>query len=417
MYDYNQNKKPTEVSYYPVEDYLTPKKKKAGPFLKIFGGLIFTAAVSFGSISGYVALTEKDSGLLGSSQSVSSEAGSTASGSSASADDSKSLIQLASRENALSVPDIVTKVSPSVVGISSVFSTTSASNNMYGFTPSEQTATGTGIIMSQDGYVITNAHVISDSDTATVASAINVVLNDKTEYPATVIGYDTKTDLAVLKIQADNLTAAEFGSSEDLKVGELAVAIGDPLGFELSGSVTAGIISAVDREITIEDRTMNYLQTDAAINPGNSGGPLVNSYGQVIGINSAKISSDDVEGLGFAIPINDAIPIINDLINNGYVTGRPLIGLSGQDISEVQARYYNIPQGVYVYMVTAGGSAEKAGIKAADVITGINGTDITTMSELNDIKDQFKPGDTITLKISRGGVEMDVPLVLSEATN
>ena len=419
MYDnYNQNKRPTEVSYYPVDDFGNPKKKKPGIALKIFGGLLFAAVVSVSSIGGYIAITGEDSNLFaGNSSSYESNAlDSTNSSALTSSSDAKSLIQLASRENALSIPDIVKKVSPSVVGISSVFST-STTGNMSGFTPSEQTATGTGIIMSKDGYVITNAHVISDSTTATAASAINVVLSDNTEYPATVIGFDSKTDLAVLKIQGNAFTPAEFGSSEDLSVGELAVAIGNPLGFELSGSVTAGIISALDREITIDDRTMTYLQTDAAINPGNSGGPLVNSYGQVIGINSAKISSSQVEGLGFSIPINNAIPIINDLINNGYVTGRPLIGLSGEDITEVMARYYNIPQGIYVRFITNGSSAANGGVKVGDVIVGINGTEITSMSELNEIKDNFKPGETITLTVYREGAKKDLSIVLSEATN
>lgn len=423
MYDnYNQNQKPTEVSYYPVEDYNTPKKKKPSAVLKVFGGVVFAAVVSLSSIGGYIALSGNNSNFtLGGSSSSQTDSSNSALTSTAdsSSTQAKSLIELAARENALSVPEIVKKVTPSVVGISSVYSTgtTTSSSAMYGLSPSEQTSTGTGIVMSADGYIITNAHVITDTDTGTAASAINVVLSDKTEYPATVIGCDTKTDLAVVKIQATGLTPAEFGSSEDLEVGELAIAIGNPLGFELSGSVTGGMISALNREITIEDKTMTLIQTDAAINPGNSGGPLVNSYGQVIGINSAKISSSDVEGLGFAIPINSAIPILDDLISNGYVTGRPLIGLSGEDITEVMARYYSIPQGVYVRFITEGSSASNGGVKVGDVIVGINGKEITTMSELNEIKDTLKPGDVVTLKVYRDNQNIDLSVTLAEATN
>lgn len=417
MYDnYNQNNKPTEVTYYPVEDYITPKKKKPGKAAKIFGGILLAGAISIGSIGGYIALSGDMPNFFADSPAATSSGAEGTS--SAASSEAQSLIQLASRTNALSIPQIVSKVSPSVVGITSVFP--SASANIYGIQQAPQTATGTGtgVVMSADGYIITNAHVIADTDTGEEASAINVVLSSdsKIEYPATVIGCDIKTDLAVIKIEADNLTAAEFGNSEDLEVGELAVAIGNPLGLELSNSVTAGIISALNREITIEDRTMNYIQTDAAINPGNSGGALVNSYGQVIGINSAKISSSEVEGLGFAIPIHSAIPIVNDLIKNGYVTGRPLIGLSGEDISEVEARYYKIPAGVYVRFITSGSSAEQAGIKVGDVIIGINGTEITSMSELNEIKDQFKPGDQITLTLYRDGQKQEVAVTLSEAT-
>ncbi len=414
MYDYNnynQEHRPAEITYYP-EDYSQNKKKHT--FLKILGGLLFAVVISASSIGGYIAISGNGPQFLGA---VSSSQQSSSSSSSSSSSENQSLIKLASKTNALSIPEIVKKVTPSVVGISSVFPSTSSSFNFQGITPSEQTATGTGIIMSQDGYIITNAHVISDSDTGQTASAINVVLNDKTEYPATVIGCDTKTDLAVIKIQATGLTPAEFGDSSALEVGELAVAIGNPLGFELSGSVTAGIISAVDRKITIDDRTMTYIQTDAAINPGNSGGPLLNCYGQVIGINSAKISSSDVEGLGFAIPINSATPIVNDLIKNGYVTGRPLIGLSGEDITDVMAKYYNIPQGVYVRFITSGSSAEAAGVKVGDIIVGINGTTIKTMSELNEIKDKFKPGDKITLTVYRNGKNLDISLTLAEAKN
>ena len=401
MYNnYNQNEKPTEVSYYPVEDLISPKKKKPNVFAKVLGVIVCAAVISLGSIGGYIAFTGNDSNYSvdseGNVDTNSSNDKSTQSNGSAKTDDKKSLIQLAAKKDAMPIPDIVKKVTPSVVGISSEMA--------------QGTATGTGIIMSQDGYIITNAHVVDS------ASKVTVVLSDNTEIGATIIGCDTKTDLAVIKVSKTGLSTAEFGSSDDLEVGELAIAIGNPLGFELSGTVTGGMISALNRQITIEDKSMTLIQTDAAINPGNSGGPLVNSYGQVIGINSAKISSNYAEGLGFAIPINSAIPIVNELISNGYVTGRPLIGLSGEDITYVMSRYYNIPKGVYVRFINENSSASKGGVKVGDVIVAINGTDITTMNELNKIKDTFKPGDTIKLKVYRDGKNLELPVVLSEAT-
>ncbi|MDE7279361.1 MAG: trypsin-like peptidase domain-containing protein, partial [Oscillospiraceae bacterium] len=246
--------------------------------------------------------------------------------------DAKSAVTLSKEDTELSVPEIVKKAKPSVVGISSVFG-----ENSIG--------TGTGIIISPNGYIVTNAHVVQNlSDGKRIpAENVTVVLADKTEYPAQIIGADSRTDLAVVKINGGekNFSAAEFGDSGKLVEGELAVAIGNPLGFELYGSITCGIISALDRTITIDEYEMTLIQTDAAINPGNSGGPLLNRFGQVVGINSSKIISDYAEGLGFAIPISSAEPVIEDLIQNGYVTGRPRIGISGEDIGEENARYYD----------------------------------------------------------------------------
>ncbi len=199
--------------------------------------------------------------------------------------------------------------------------------------------------------------------------------------------------------------------------GELAIAIGNPLGFELYGSTTCGIISALDRTITVGEYEMNLIQTDAAINPGNSGGPLLNSCGQVIGINSSKIISDYAEGLGFAIPISSAQPIIDDLIANGYVTGRPMIGISGEDINEITAKYYNLPQGVCVRFITPDSAAENSGIEVGDIIIGLNGKSIYTMEELNKMLDEFTAGDTVNLTIYRRDTEaqFEIPLVLDES--
>lgn len=306
------------------------------------------------------------------------------------------LEQLATPEDAMSLPDIYDKVSPSVVGVSC--------------TLDRSTATGTGIIISEDGYIITNAHVVED------AVSVIIVDQDMNEYDAVVIGADSQTDLAVLKIEASGLVACEFGKSGELRIGELAVAIGNPLGFELYGTMTSGIISGLNRTITIGENEMTLIQTNASINSGNSGGPLIDAYGRVIGITSAKVASTYGEGLGFAIPIDEALPIIEDLITHGYVTGRPMIGVSGENITTIMSMYYRLPQGVYVRFVTPDSPAEDAGIKAGDIIIGIQGESITTMDELNDIKNQYSAGDTITLTIYRDGINMDVNLVLGEAT-
>lgn len=308
------------------------------------------------------------------------------------------LEQLASPEDALGLPDIYDKVAPSVVGVSC--------------TLSRGSATGTGIIISHDGYIITNAHVVEDAQKVVI---VDYMMN---EYEAEIIGADTQTDIAVLKIEATEtvLVPCEFGVSGNLRIGELAVAIGNPLGFELYGTMTSGIISGLNRTITIGDNEMTLIQTNASINSGNSGGPLINAYGMVIGITSAKVASTYGEGLGFAIPIDEALPIVDDLIRHGYVTGRPMIGISGEDITSIMSMYYRLPQGVYVRFVTPDSAAAKAGIKAGDIVIGIQGESITTMDELNAIKNQYSAGDTITLTIYRDGSNLEAELTLDEAT-
>ena len=298
------------------------------------------------------------------------------------------LEQLAAPEDALSIPDIYDKVSPSVVGVSC--------------TLGNSTATGTGIIISSDGYIITNAHVIEDAKT------VMIVDSNAEQYEATVIGYDTQTDLAVLKIEAEDLVACEFGISGELRIGELAVAIGNPLGFDLYGTITSGIISGLNRTLTIGENTMNLIQTNASINSGNSGGPLIDAYGRVIGITSAKVASLYGEGLGFAIPIDEALPIINDLMEHGYVTGK--------NITPIMSIYYRLPEGVYVRFIEPESGAEKAGIKAGDIVIGAAGETITNMDELNEIKNRYSAGDTLTLTIYRDGKSIDVDVVLDEAT-
>ena len=342
-----------------------------------------------------------------------------------------SWISQASRTDALSIPEIVEKAMPSAVGISSTFTYTGQTSDYGGFmfggmrggaqqASQEMTATGSGIVMSSDGYIITNAHVIYDTESEYQmgkAASVKVVMgeNHDEEYDAEIVGYDIPTDLAVLKINAEGLTPAEFGDSDDLMVGELVVAIGNPLGFELYGTTTCGIVSAKNRKVQLEDRTMTLIQTDAAINSGNSGGMLLNSYGQVIGINSLKMGSSygsaSVEGLGFAIPISDAKEIILSLINDGYVTGRPQLGITGMTVSEEQAEFYHVPQGVYVYS----SDNSTADLQEGDVITAIDGTEITTMEELTEQKNLHKAGETVTLRITRDGESMEMQITLQES--
>lgn len=312
--------------------------------------------------------------------------------------DIPTIIQLSTPDDALTIPEIVTKVSPSVVGISCM-------TNQGG-------VTGTGIILSSDGYIITNAHVVDGGQNYKVVLSKEL---DSQTFDAELIGADSQTDLAVLKIDAKDLPAAEFGTSDELVVGEAAIVIGNPLGFELAGSVTAGIVSALDRKLTVEDREMNLIQTDASINNGNSGGPLINAYGQVVGITSVKINTTYGEGLGFAIPIDDAMPIIEDLLKYGYVKGRPMLGISGENITEIYSQYYNIPQGFIVRAVNEGSAAEKAGIKVDDIVIGINGQLITSIEEFNAIKAEYKAGEKISISVYRNGEITDYDVILDEA--
>ena len=438
--DTKNESQPIENSYsytYSADEHDTdgakPKKKKRG-FLKAVAFILCMAIVGTGSVKGYQYFEKHDSKLSimvnddkksdkeqsessdKSDETKASDESSTNSASSKKDSQLPSLIDLASRDDAKSVPDIVEEAMPSVVGIASTFEYKSNSNSAFSWgwgsssTPesNEIKGTGTGIVMTADGYIITNAHVIYDDSEYQCGKAVDVsvVFSDKSELEAKIVGYDTESDIAVLKVDADNLTPATFGNSDELEVGELVIAIGNPLGFDLFGSVTSGIVSALNREISINEKQMKLIQTDAAINSGNSGGPLLNSCGQVIGINSAKMSSNysssaSIEGLGFAIPISEAKNIIDDLISYGYVTGKPQIGISCVDVDELYSRYYNIPQGIWVREVEEGSAAEKAGIKVGDVIIGIEGEAVSSIKEMNEIKNKYKAGDEITLTISR----------------
>lgn len=312
----------------------------------------------------------------------------------------------------LTTEEIAAVVGPSVVGVinkaklqAQKYYDPFSGRSYYYSDPSAEGKTveqgsGSGIIISSSGYIVTNEHVISG------AEEITVILNTGDEYAATLVGKDTKTDLAVLKIEPKDseLTVAVLGDSTTTVVGERAIAIGNPLGQEFSGTTTQGIISAVNRTMTMDGRTYNLLQTDAAINSGNSGGALINQYGEVIGINSIKLSTSGIEGLGFAIAISEAKPIIEDLMANGYVSGRPLVGIS---VSET--RY-----GLFIDQVSEGSGAEKAGLKTGDMISKVDDTKVKTSAEINEIRDKKKPGEILKFTIMRDGEILDINVELGE---
>ncbi len=401
-----------------------PKKKGNGGKIAIgiIVGILAVFVVSVTSISAFIALSDSTFSTTQQSSQGSSNSDATATPGTTSKDDSSAVVddgnedsvdaiaedsgdeasekeyptleQLMTAEGDYTLTEIYEKVSPSVVGVSSTLSSGSA--------------TGTGIILTEDGYILTCAHVVED------ATSIAIVDADMNQYEATLIGEDSQSDIAVLKIDAEGLTAVELGTSGNLKVGEVAIVIGNPLGYDLYGSMSVGIVSGLNRTLNINGTEMTLIQTDASVNSGNSGGPMVNAYGQVIGIISAKVSSSYGEGLGFAIPIDDAMPIIEDLIHYGYVTGRPSIGITGEDITVYVSFYYGIPQGVMVRYVEPDSGADAAGVQAYDKIVGLNDETITTMDELTNIKNNYSVGDTITLNIYRNGTYIDLEVELKE---
>lgn len=313
----------------------------------------------------------------------------------------------------LTIPEIATKVGPSVVGVINKtevklqqYWDPFSGKYFYNTDPSKEgevieQGSGSGIIISSDGYIVTNQHVVDG------ASEVEIVINTGTTYPAKIVGQDSKTDLAVLKIEPkaeEPLTPAVLGDSTAVEVGELAVAIGNPMGMEFSGSVTAGIVSAVNRTMTIENRTYNLIQTDAAINNGNSGGALINQYGEIIGINSVKLSTTGVEGMGFAIAISEAKPIIDELMKSGYVTGRPLVG-----IGIAETRY-----GLFITSIQEGSGAQAAGLKVDDMILEVDGEEVSSTSEINEIRDKKKPGDSLKFKIMRERNILEISVKLIE---
>jgi Trypsin-like serine proteases, typically periplasmic, contain C-terminal PDZ domain len=386
-----------KTQVYYTESYKKPKEKKhkgvfqlilVSVFSAIFGAAVFFAATQLVTPiinSNSTVLTGKDN-----------SSGAT-----------QKIVQINSTSDS-AVTAIAEKVSPSIVGIK--VTVASSGQDFFFDIGGEGVGEGSGIIISEDGYILTNNHVIEnalDANTKKISqgSKIEVILPSQKDksYAATVVGRDTKSDIAVLKIEATGLPKAELGDSSALKVGELAVAIGNPGGMDYMGSVTAGIISGLDRTIQLESgATLNLIQTDAAINPGNSGGALCNSKGQVIGINTVKISATGFEGLGFAIPINHAKEISQSLIDYKYVKGRPYLGVQVDNRFTADiAKANNVPAGVLVYDVTPLSAAYKAGIQKDDIITKFDGVKVTQYSDLENQKNKHKPGDVVEVEVYR----------------
>ena len=375
-----------------MEEKIMFSEKKSTPkvlivlVIALIGGII-------GGLFTYVALDKKIESITGNSV---SKLGVTKS------------YEFSSVENP--VVAIAENVGPSIVGVKVNY----ISQDFFG-SLSEADEEGSGIIYKEDGYIITNYHVIESAINNSTAKVIVTFANSDDELEAKIIGGDKTTDLAVIKIEKNGLTAAKIGKSSDLKVGELAVAIGNPLGQEFAGSVTVGYVSALNRKITTDGRTYKLIQTDAAINPGNSGGALVNSAGEVIGINTVKIGATEVEGLGFAIPTDDAINIIDELMSKGKIE-RPYIGIGGIDIDEATAKRNNLSTGIYVAQVYSDSPASKAGLQKGDIIVGVDGQEIKDMEKLNEYKSTKKIGDKIKLKIIRTSKEQEVEVTLASDT-
>lgn len=308
---------------------------------------------------------------------------------------------LATEAAGLTLQEIYVKCIPSVVSITSEYR--------------GGTSTGTGVILTDDGYIVTNHHVIENGE------QITVQLTDDRVCAAWLVGTDKTSDLAVLKIDTDSLTCAEFGNSDLLRVGDSVVAIGDPLGVEYRGTMTDGIVSAINRDVTVDGRTMCLIQTNAALNSGNSGGPLIDCYGQVVGINTLKIGSfvdrAGVEGLGFAIPSSTVKTIVDQLISQGYVSGRPTLGLSGETLSAFYQHYYRLPAGLLITQVESLGPADQAGLLPGDVLVTLGDTAVSDMNTLNAVLSACEIGDTIRATVYRSGKQGTVYLTVEEAKN
>ena len=329
-----------------------------------------------------------------------------------SADNAQAATPVKNDSAALTASSIYEQACEQVVGVTTEVTYT----NFFGMN-SSSAVSGTGFIVSEDGYILTNYHVIelaaqNDKD-------VNVILYDGTRYTASIVGYEKYNDVAVLKIDATGLKPVSFGNSDSLAVGDLVYAVGNPLG-ELDFSMSTGHVSALDRAITSDESgvAINMFQIDAAVNSGNSGGPVYNAAGEVVGIVTAKYASTGVEGLGFAIPINDAVKIASDLITKGYVTGKAYMGVQiDQRYNSLYSQYYNMPLGAYVYSVEDGSCAEKAGLLAKDIITRLGDQDITGYTDLTSALHGFSAGDTTSMTVYRGGEEVTLTITFDEAKN
>ena len=394
---------------HPVQpqDAQPPKKKKKFNGKRVARSAVaLVLAAAMGFAGGFVGAKFGGSGKVVIQQVAPSSTADSASGS------DSSITAASSSGSSLTTEQVADLVSPSVVVITTeqvVYSQWS----WYGQNQVESGA-GSGVIISSDGYILTCAHVVDG------ASTITVTIGDK-DYTATLVGEDTTSDIAVIKIDADGLTPATVGNSDSLKVGQSVKAVGNPLG-ELGGTVTGGMISALNRSVTIQGsssvNTMSLIQMDASVSPGNSGGGLFNMNGELVGIVNAKSSSSDAEGLGFAIPINDAIKVAQELLENGYVTGRPYLGITYLAVTDAQtASQLGVnAYGVYVVEVVKGGPAEKAGLQAGDRIVSVDGTEIASKDDLGTLMQKHAAGDTLSITIARDGQMQTVNVTLGEKT-
>ena len=380
----------------PQQPPVPQKKKPRKVLLRVLAG-VGAVALGFGGGFGG-AIVASRTGLTGNQvvvQQVQRSTDATAAGS--------------TDGNSMTVQQIASVVSPSVVAITT--EQMSSSQTWFGGYY-VQSGAGSGVVISQDGYILTCAHVVSG------ATSVKVQLNGSDEsYDATIVGQDSTSDIAVLKIDATGLTPAVIGDSDALAVGEVAVAVGNPLG-TLSNTVTDGIVSALNRQVTVQNNDMTLIQTDASINNGNSGGALINKYGQVVGITSAKLSgnafgSATVEGMGFAIPINTAKDIVDELIQNGYVSGRPSIGITGQNVESADGKV----SGVQVYSIDSRAKAAGEGLQVGDVITAVDGTPTPDMDKVNELKQDKKAGDKLTLSVYRisTGKTLNITITLTDS--
>ena len=394
---------------HPVQpqDAQPPKKKKKFNGKRVARSAVaLVLAAAMGFAGGFVGAKFGGSGKVVIQQVAPSSTADSASGS------DSSITAASSSGSSLTTEQVADLVSPSVVVITTeqvVYSQWS----WYGQNQVESGA-GSGVIISSDGYILTCAHVVDG------ASTITVTIGDK-DYTATLVAEDTTSDIAVIKIDADGLTPATVGNSDSLKVGQSVMAVGNPLG-ELGGTVTGGMISALNRSVTIQGsssvNTMSLIQMDASVSPGNSGGGLFNMNGELVGIVNAKSSSSDAEGLGFAIPINDAIKVAQELLENGYVTGRPYLGITYLAVTDAQtaAQLGVNAYGVYVVEVVKGGPAEKAGLQAGDRIVSVDGTEIASKDDLGTLMQKHAAGDTLSITIARDGQMQTVNVTLGEKT-
>ena len=406
---YNQNNQPQNPEVRPPENQQDPgaapppppmqepqQPKKKGHGRKILSrilALVLVAAVGFGGGYGGALLALKQNPQRVIYQGTTNSDGSVAN----------------LTTDTLDLTTVSSMVTPSVVAIT----TEEVVTSNYGFWfggEYVQSGAGSGVIMTSDGYIITNQHVVEG------ASTITVTLSDDTEYPATLVGSDSVNDIAVIKIEAEGLTPAVMGNSDNLVVGQSVIAVGNPMGV-LGGTVTNGIISALNRDVTVNNQKMTLIQTNAAISPGNSGGGLFDANGQLIGIVNAKSSGSNTEGLGFAIPINTALSVATDLIDNGYVTGRPALGITVVDVQDSQtaAQMGVSSAGVYVYQVSEGSGAQAAGIQPGDRIIAVENVLVETKEQVSEEVRNHNVGDTIQLQIARDGNIMNVEVTLGES--